>query len=431
MGGFLNNLVGGEQGLASAPPGQTALPGNIAAAQSGVTGNIANQNAFATALQNQMNGGGPNLAGSLLSNATGQNVQNTAALMAGQRGTGSNPGLLARQAATQGATIQQNAAGQAAAERAQQQLSAQSGLANTYGTIGQEQGQNLATNQQALTGQNQQTIQTNQTNATIGGNNATANSNAVSGLGQGAVSGAGSISSLAGMLADGGEIQNFDDGGDVNNSMFAPGAASMNIPTQNTMDSFDASNNPDAGLTPKPAAAASGGSSKPTPAKGTDTQNLSQAPVIDQVPNTAPVQSFSSQLPDHLQSVANIFHPQMMASGGIASNVNQPSYNASSNAYAKGGTVKALVSPGEQILKPKDVKKVADGKANPMSVGGKVPGKAKVPGAVNSYANDTKPDKLEVGSIVIPRSVTQSKNPGKDASAFVMAIINKKNKGGK
>ena len=95
---------------------------------------------------------------------------------------------------------------------------------------------------------------------------------------------------------------------------------------------------------------------------------------------------------------------------------------------AKGGKVNALVSPGERFLKPDDVKDVAKGKKNPMEAGVKIPGKPVVPGAKDDYANDIVPKKLETGGIVIPRHITQGKNPGKDASDFVMAIINKKGK---
>jgi hypothetical protein len=94
---------------------------------------------------------------------------------------------------------------------------------------------------------------------------------------------------------------------------------------------------------------------------------------------------------------------------------------------AKGGKVPALVSPGEIYLKPKDVKEVAKGKKSPLD-GEKIPGKAKVKGAKNSYANDTVPKTLDEGGIILPRSVTQSKTPGKDAAAFVEAILAKQRK---
>ena len=80
-------------------------------------------------------GRGPNVAQAMLNQATGANVANQAALMAGQRGAAGNVGLMARQIAQQGAQTQQQAGQQAALLQAQQQQSALSGLAN----VGQQQ----------------------------------------------------------------------------------------------------------------------------------------------------------------------------------------------------------------------------------------------------------------------------------------------------
>ncbi len=91
-------------------------------------GIAAQQGTTAQQYQNIANGNGPNPAQAALNNATGQNVANQAALMAGQRGAGSNVGLIARQAAQQGAGIQQQAAGQSAQMQANQQLAGLSGL---------------------------------------------------------------------------------------------------------------------------------------------------------------------------------------------------------------------------------------------------------------------------------------------------------------
>lgn len=94
---------------------------------------------------------------------------------------------------------------------------------------------------------------------------------------------------------------------------------------------------------------------------------------------------------------------------------------------AKGGKVPAMVSPGEQYLPPKDVKKVAKG-ANPLAVGERIPGKPKYKG--NNYANDIVPKTLEAGGIVIPNKIMQSKNPHWEAMKFVHATM-AKNRGKK
>lgn len=93
---------------------------------------------------------------------------------------------------------------------------------------------------------------------------------------------------------------------------------------------------------------------------------------------------------------------------------------------AKGGKVPAMVSPGEVYLKPQAAKAVAQGKANPMSAGEKIPGTPKVKG--NSYANDVVPKKLDVGGVVIPNSVMQSKDPVRGAADFVRDVMAKKRK---
>jgi hypothetical protein len=91
---------------------------------------------------------------------------------------------------------------------------------------------------------------------------------------------------------------------------------------------------------------------------------------------------------------------------------------------AKGGKVPALVSPGELYLDRNAVKQVEQG-ASPRAVGEKIPGKPKVPGAKNSYANDTVPKDLESGGIVVPRSETQGKNATHKEVSFIAAVQRK------
>jgi hypothetical protein len=92
--------------------------------------------------------------------------------------------------------------------------------------------------------------------------------------------------------------------------------------------------------------------------------------------------------------------------------------------FSKGGTVPAMVSPGEKYLPPSEVKKVAQGQKEPIYAGETIPGQAKVKG--DSYANDTVPKNLEKGGIVIPRSVMQSEDPAEQARRFVAAVLAKK-----
>lgn len=170
-----NNALGAQNDLLAALQGQGGL-----AAQNQMYNNIGNT---AGQYQNIAAGRGPNPAQAMLNQQTGQNIQNQAAMMAGQRGAGANVGLMARQAGQMGGNMQQQAVGQGAAMQANQQLNAlqgllgaqgaQSGLANTM--AGQQIGQananaqaqlaNQQAQQQALNAYNQAQI-ANQGNVT-------------------------------------------------------------------------------------------------------------------------------------------------------------------------------------------------------------------------------------------------------------------------
>ena len=116
---------------------------------------VAQQGQLAGAYTNMMNGVGPNPATAELAQATGTNVANQAALMAGQRGAGANAGLIARQNAQQGAATQQQAVGQAATLQAQQAIAAQQNLAALSAQqAGQAAGSTTALNQAQQNEQN-------------------------------------------------------------------------------------------------------------------------------------------------------------------------------------------------------------------------------------------------------------------------------------
>lgn len=307
---------------------QVATPEQLAAQQQAVTAAQQGQSNFVNALQgqngvqnqsnvfNQMqgvaNGTGPNPAQAQLANSTGANVANQAALMAGQRGASSNPALIARQAAMQGANTQQQAAGQGAALQAQQSL----GALNQMGTMAGQQVNQLG--------------------------------NAIQGQASGALQGQ---SNLMG------------------------GANSMNqLNAANTAGRNQAVGNVIGGVM-QGAGAAMG----------------------------------------------------LMAEGGQVKSGPQSFVGKHFAMMANGGPVQAIVSPGEKYLDPQAVQQVAKG-ANPMKAGETIPGKPKVGGAKDSYANDVVPKTLQEGGIVLPRSVTQAKDADAKAHAFVQAILNKKSK---
>ena len=389
--GFVKSLLGGKPGGFQAQgPTQAQLNTswdqqqaalkqqqdfiNAVTAQNGLTNqsNVFNQmQGLSSQFQNIAAGAGPNPAMAALNQATGANVANQAALMAGQRGAGANPALLARQAAMQGAQTQQQAVGQAATMQAQQQLAALQALQQQQAMMGNLAGAQVNEQQGALSqymqGTGQQRAQllgqqqaANDLNAKMAQMKAGMQGNLLGSL----MGGVGSAMQMIGKMGAGAA------GGGGGGSMTGDQAAS--ISGNATPDMYDIKN----------------------------------------------------------AATYNDLFPSNKAEGGeikAQSAGPRSSYGMMLKGIpmAKGGKVPAMVSPGEVYLKPEEVKKVADGKKAPMD-GEKIPGKPKVGGAKNDYANDTVPKTLEEGGIVLPRSVTKSKNPDKKAAEFVKAILAKK-----
>lgn len=145
LGGQISGLGGtgmigaaaGSQGNLNTQLGGAGGVGMQTDAASGLKNVLAGQQGTAAQYQNIANGTGPNPAQAALNQSTGQNVANQAALMAGQRGAGANVGLLARQAAQQGAATQQQAVGQGATLQANQQIAGLQGMAGVQRDMGQ------------------------------------------------------------------------------------------------------------------------------------------------------------------------------------------------------------------------------------------------------------------------------------------------------
>jgi len=316
---------------------------------------LANQSNVFNQLQNVASGQGPNPAQAMLNQATGANVANQAALMAGQRGAGANVGLIGRQAAMQGAGIQQQAAGQGATMQANQSLGA---LGQMGGIAGQQAAQ-LAGATSANTAAQQQEQQ-NLLNSIAGVNQAQV-------ANQSSINAANAQAQAAQMGMVGNVISGISGG---------VGAAMQK-------------------------------------AEGGIIQKYADGAMVQAAPQQAMPNTNSNYLVDYFNE-----NPKSMAQIPAAQ---QPT-------MAQGGKVPALVSPGEKYLPPAKVEAVKQG-ANPMAIGKTIPGKPKVGGAVNSYTNDTVKANLDEGGIVIPRSVTQGKNPEKKAMDFVRAVLAKQGKG--
>ena len=477
---YQNAYTGSQAALQQQQNFLTALQG-----QNG----IQNQSNVYSQLQGVANGTGPNPAQAMLNQSTQQNVANQAALMAGQRGASANAGLIARQAAQQGAQTQQQAAGQAATMQSQQSLGALGQLGGIAGQQVAQQGsatQGLSASQQAEQGQIQNAIAA-QNNASVGINTANASmantqmqgqQSMIGGLmNMGAAAGAAML-----MMKDGGQVrQRFDGGGyamqsaDYNNTDpvdYGSGATDMSSvgPQANTSQKATTGNvsapatpsTPVAPSTPTVKSSFSQLANQKHPSNQNPGQQNQQQPFnMGQQGNNGG--SGLSQGANNLGSVlgkaiGNYFNKSSSSnsqqSGPSASEVNTQDQLLQHNSYtgqqqqdttndtmpantgnadisdqgemnaARGGKVPALVSPGEVYLKPKDVKKVVNG-ADPMKVGEHIPGKPKVGGAKNSYANDTVKKTLDEGGIVVPRSKTKGKNPSEASIKFVHAIAAK------
>lgn len=398
VGGLLG-VGGGAAGTSFAGPQGANITNPVTQAQinSAYTGNqnaLTSQQQLLTALQGQnglgnqsqvygqlqgvANGTGPNPALATLNQATANNTANQAALMAGQRGAGANVGLIARQAAQQGAANQQAAAGQAATTQANQSLNAISAA----GALANTQAQNQIGQTNANT-QAQQTEQGNLINAQDAYNTAQTSSQgsvnaANAGMAntqlqgqQGVIGGIGQAGATAFGLADGGSVPDAP----------SPGP-------QSSWGKFLVGVSPGGAPTETPQMASSGPS--------------------------AQTKSMQAGITAAGAPLANALKGGSTGGGGMAMAM-----------MAGGGGVPIIVSPGERILSPKDVEMVKKG-ASPMSVGRTIPGKPTVGGAKNSYANDTVPMKAPGGSIVVPRSETKSKNPEKNSKNFVESVLAKR-----
>lgn len=289
------------------------------------------------------------------------NIQNLARQQAGAISSvqGISPALATRMISQQGSGAMQNAAAQGAATQAQQQL----GALGQMGSIAGTQANVAAGLQQNV-------------------------NNVNSGLAQTTMQGQQGL--IGGLLNAGGKGMAMAAGGEV-------GASPMSSFTQflNSTPSAPApvETQPTAQLAPvsgfSQGLGGYGGKNKPQ-----------KAPEAPQNAGQGPTMANASQID------AGIPYAQPMAPG-----------------FAAGGTVPALLSPGEKYIPPGKVAQAAKS-TNPLQMGKTVPGTPKVPG--NSYANDTVPAKLKAGGVVIPNSIMQSSNPAQGAKDFIADIIAKR-----
>lgn len=403
------NSLQDQQNLLAALQAQNGLGQQTAAAgmQQGLAGQLGGANGvgiqtgavsglqgLAGQYQNIANGTGPNPAQAMLNQQTGQNVANQAALMAGQRGAGSNVGLMARQAAQQGAATQQQSVGQGATLEAQQRMNALAGIGNTQSAIGglggaltgQQMGANQAYANQANQLAGQQIGQVNQ-NAASNLQNQQQMQNALQGVNNAAVGSQGSVNA-----------------GDVSLST-AQTQAKAGI-FGGLMNSAGAGAGMLGGKAAPAAAAAPVGQAYGGEIHMADGGVPGTMPPIQQ-PVQGPQSSFGQFLNNYQDPAAN--EKQV-----IQNNNPQPTpvKNTDSSDIASIASVAALMAGGG----------LAEDGGN---VNAKSPDqKAVAPG--NSYANDKIPAKLSEGEIVIPRDVLSSSDPVAAAAEFVRKTLSEK-----
>lgn len=414
---------------------------------------INNQNAVAEQQLGIINGTGPNPALAELNQATGANVANQAALIAGARGSSVNPGLIAREAAQAGAGIQQQAVGQGATLEAQQQIAAGQNLAGLANQQVNQAGQ--AVTAQNTAQQNEQGLLQNantaSNNAAVGMQENVNNVNSATAMAnqknnQGLLGGVGSaVSSLtAGLLEKGGVVgkdgdhkeehiklaemnahslahgKKYAGGGPiVGNPLLNPSAPPAGGGGGNWAGQYfspgGASDGPGAGA-PAPTSGDSGYGSDVSKTVASGIGGISKLFASKPLPASGP----GSQ--EDIDSGGLPLYPQAgFADGGKICPGPHDSHVA--NYLSGGGAVPAMVSPGEIYLSPDKVQKVIREGANPMKIGMKIPGKASKRG--DSLKNDTVPMNLEEGGIVIPRHITSKMSPEK-AELFVHRALARK-----
>ena len=338
-------------------------------------------------LQNIAAGKGPNPAQAMLNQRTGQDIANQAALMAGQRGAAGNVGLMARQAAQQGAATQQQAVGQGATMQAQQSLGALGQMGNMASTMAgnqiQQQNQNV---------QSQQAEQANILNALAGINSTQASMQS-------------DVNNVNGQLAN---TQMQGQQGIMGNMMNTAGSMMGGM-----------------------AMAGAEGGVVPAPAVDSSTPTFASDPAAAALA-AGPQGGKQQQGKNQPQSSFGQFLKGKMGSGGALNQSETPSstlgaYNPDSTPNYAGQDVTQMggLNGSGALMAAKG------GSTRDFRSGGSVKAANQAEKAVargNSYANDKIPAVLSEGEVVIPRNVMQSGDPVQGAARFVHAVLAKKGK---
>lgn len=404
---------------------------NQLAGQSGIQNqsNVFNQQqGLANMLGAQAMGYGPNPALAQLNQTTGQNIASQNALMAGQRGASSNVGLIARQAAQQGANIQQNAIGQAATMRAQQQLAAQQALQSQQANMANLSTQQIGQQAGALNNYNQATQSEQQALLGAMGNYNNANVGMQSNINT-ANAGVSTQAAKAQenlflpFQAHGGLVGKYAEGGIAPQPMpefQAPGSYAMaylknpgqSIGIQESgspMGALPNSSNGQKAMQEGKSAYNLFNSSGAADSAGSvgDVASSGSGAIGNEIGASLPMMSFD----DGGEVDSETTEPNVDSSP-----IPQPGGNGGSKLLSLAPLLMALAASKGGVINNNAI----NGEALAAS-GRMVPGQASVAG--DSLKNDKVPAVLSPKEIVIPRSITLSKNAPEKAKQFVAAIL--------
>lgn len=370
--------LGGAGGIQNQSNTYNALGQTAAQLQPGIQqlGGLANQ------YQGIANGTGPNPAQAMLAQATGNNVAQQAALAAGQRGAGANVGLMERNAALAGSNAQQQAAGQGATLQANQSL-------NALGQVGNALGQ-----QANLIGQ-QGTLQ---------------------GM-QGSIAGQQVGNQMAGT-------------GAVTNAALAnQGQLTQGLGAQNTANIQNAAqqNSANAGV------AAHNAQSQAQGIGGLFNSLGPAASVLGGLFGGGGAAAGADALSGSLAAVPELTLPALGSAAGIGSGAGAASLLPLALKYKGGEIGGSALAPHLQAISSiyhgQTKQPLAQGGPVMLKQGGGVPGQPKQP-EKDVKTNDTVPALLTPKEVVLPLSVTQSKDPVKAAAEFMASVLKKQGKGG-
>lgn len=367
------------------------------------------QSALSNMLMQQSQGQGPNPALAQEQQTTQQNIAEGNSQIASQKGI--NPGLANKQILENTAAQNQTAAGQGAVLEAQQQLAAESALGSNLSNQGSLQNQSLATLGGLQNNQNSNTI-----NNSLGAQGLTATA-----AGQNAGFGQQLTGGLIGGLS-GGLVKMYE-GGQID-SGHVPGL--HQIPVTEWLNALH-----DTGITHPDQirmfayGGMAGGAGLGVDYSTLDSKNFaspsaigSNGPVVTQPANvTSKAPQAASWEPNN-----SVYQGGKAAGGAMAQGIGK---------LIGGGGANATADAGLGGAGPSGVGGMAGGMdavdslaaAAPVLVaaqGGQIGGQASVAG--NSPDNDDVPALLSPKEIVLPRSVTMSKDPAGAAASFVDAI---------